>query len=180
MPGTPKLLLPFPDEPIIRRSVTHALESGVRPVAVVVESATGPIAGALEGLSVTILENPDAATGASTSIRVAAGWALALGSALVVTLGDEPGIDPQVVRRVADAWRADPLRSLRARYDDRVGHPVVLSDRALRAASDIAGDRGLGSHLDGPDDGELAIPGPAPIDVDTEPAYREALARLTH
>lgn len=175
-----KLLLLFPDRPIVRCSVERALESGVAPVGVVVDSVDGSVAEALHDLPVELLANPDTRNGAATSVRRAATWALERNSALVLTLADEPTLDPSVVRTLVDHWTAHERPMLRARYQDRPGHPVLLSRTALLEASGLEGDTGFGSRFQAEGADEVSIPGLAPIDIDDESDYQEALARLAH
>jgi molybdenum cofactor cytidylyltransferase len=63
----------------------------------------------------------------------------ALGGAekVIVTLGDEPLITPQVIARFVDE-RAPA----RATYDGRPGHPVSLGRKQLAAVSALTGDHG--------------------------------------
>jgi CTP:molybdopterin cytidylyltransferase MocA len=56
---------------------------------------------------------------------------------VVITLGDEPLITPQVVARFVDE-RAPA----RATYDGRPGHPVALAPKQLAAISGLTGDHG--------------------------------------
>jgi len=180
MGGTNKLLLPFPDLPVVRCSVERALESGVDPVGVVVDSPAGDVAGALEGLPIELLVNPEPESGVSTSVRRATVWALKRGSALVLTLADEPGLDPSAVEVVIERWVEADAPMVRARYEDRPGHPVLVSLSALQEVPVLRGDRGFGTWLRGARADEVSIPGRAPIDIDDEADYLAALARLAH
>lgn len=63
----------------------------------------------------------------------------ALGDAqrVIVTLGDQPLVTPEVIVRFLEA---EP--GTRATYDGRPGHPVVLGPKQLSAVKDLRGDRG--------------------------------------
>ena len=63
---------------------------------------------------------------------------------VIVTLGDEPLITPQVVARFVDE-RAPA----RATYDGRPGHPVALARKQLAAVRTLTGDRGARDLLVG-------------------------------
>lgn len=56
---------------------------------------------------------------------------------VIVTLGDQPLVSPEVVARFLDA-----PPGTRATYDGRPGHPVVLGPEQLRAVSRLRGDSG--------------------------------------
>lgn len=175
MGGAPKLLLPFGDGPLIRRPVEAARAAGLNDIAVVAGRESQEISRALDDLPATVVLNPDFATGQGSSVAVALGWAAERSDGLAILLGDEPDIDPDVIRSAVDAWLGFPTAALRVRYADRPGHPVIVP---LDSASPYrpVGDRGLMDLL--PRAVELAVDRPAPADIDTEDAYRAALARL--
>jgi CTP:molybdopterin cytidylyltransferase MocA len=56
---------------------------------------------------------------------------------VIVTLGDQPLVTPQVIRRFLDA-----APGTRATYDGRPGHPVVLGPEQLRKIDTLGGDHG--------------------------------------
>ena len=65
---------------------------------------------ALDGLPVRWVENPEAHEGMASSIRAGIAALPADAEAVVITLGDQPLIDRDVIRRVVAAWRAAPAR----------------------------------------------------------------------
>jgi CTP:molybdopterin cytidylyltransferase MocA len=71
--------------------------------------------------------------------------------AALVTLVDLPDVGPEVVRRVLAAWQAEgsgPDALVRATYDGRPGHPVLLGRQhwtPLRKR--LSGDVGAGPYL---------------------------------
>ena len=81
---------------------------------------------------------------------------------VIVTLGDEPLITPQVVARFA----SEPPGT-QAVYDGHPGHPVVLGPDHLRALVSLTGDRGARDLLAGGPKVELGGPGDMGRDVDT-------------
>jgi CTP:molybdopterin cytidylyltransferase MocA len=56
---------------------------------------------------------------------------------VIVTLGDQPLITPQVIARFLD--EPGPARAV---YNGRPGHPVVLGEQQIRAVQNLTGDRG--------------------------------------
>ncbi len=72
--------------------------------------------------------------------------ALADAAKVIVTLGDQPSITPQVIARFLD----EPSGA-RAVYNGRPGHPVALGPEQMRAAQGLTGDHGARELLgDGP------------------------------
>jgi len=173
-----KLLLPYRGEPLVRAPVTAALAAGFEEVGVVLGHEADGIAAVLADLPVRRIDNPRFAEGLSTSVALALDWAAGRAGAALLLLGDEPDVDPAVIRRLLEEWRARPTGACRTRYRDRAGHPVIV-EVGLGGA---AGDRGLRDRLapERPDVREVAVDGPAPADIDTPADYREAVARLPH
>jgi CTP:molybdopterin cytidylyltransferase MocA len=81
---------------------------------------------------------------------------------VIVTLGDEPLITPQVVARFVSA-----PPGTQAVYDGRPGHPVVLGPDHLRALLSLTGDRGARELLAEGNTIELGGLGDVGRDVDT-------------
>jgi molybdenum cofactor cytidylyltransferase len=65
-------------------------------------------------------------------------------SRVIVTLGDQPRITPEVIARFLD----EPPGT-RAVYEGRPGHPVVLGPVQMRAIAGLRGDRGASEILRG-------------------------------
>ncbi len=61
--------------------------------------------------------------------------------AVVVTLGDQPFITPQVIAGALD--HLEGYDAVRVVYGGTPGHPVVLGPRVLAAAGELAGDQGV-------------------------------------
>jgi molybdenum cofactor cytidylyltransferase len=84
-------------------------------------------------------------TGQAASLRCGASVLLAAGAGkVIVTLGDEPLLTPQLIGRFVDQ-----PGGTRAVYGGRPGHPVVLGAEQLQALSELTGDRGARGLLQG-------------------------------
>lgn len=177
--GGHKLLLPVGGRPVIRHVVDAALAARLEPVLVVVGHGARRLQAVLEDLPVEIVRNPDHAAGLSTSLAAARRALDDRAAAAVFLLADEPEIRPGAIERTIAAWRAGS-ELVRARYDDRPGHPVLVDARRLSLLDAARGDRGLGEVLarGGPRTTDVRIEGPAPADIDTRSDYDELLARL--
>jgi CTP:molybdopterin cytidylyltransferase MocA len=154
--STHKLLAAVGGRRVVDRVLDAVLGAGLDEVYVVV--------GALDldlPAGCTRVENPRWAEGLATSLRTGIDAAAAGGhGAVVVGLGDQPGVTAEAWRRVAAAGAPVAV----ATYGGVRGHPVRLAADVwpeLPATGD-AGARGL---LDG-DVAEVPCPG-SPADVDT-------------
>lgn len=86
---------------------------------------------------------PDWADGQSASLRFGV-RALPGASKVIVTLGDEPLVTPEVIRLFLDQ-----PGGTRAVYAGRPGHPVVLGPEQLAAIANLSGDQGARALLKG-------------------------------
>ena len=160
--STHKLLADIDGLPVVARAVEALLRAGVGPSAVV--SGAVPLGGVLPQ-GIVELANPRWQEGQATSLAVAVDWARGAGfGALVVGLGDQPGI-------LASAWRAVAAANMTpiavATYSGTRGHPVRLA-RSVWDRLPVRGDRGAGGVMaDSPElVTEVACDGDA-RDVDT-------------
>jgi molybdenum cofactor cytidylyltransferase len=85
----------------------------------------------------------DWAAGQSASLRCGV-RALAGASKVIVTLGDEPLLTPDVIARFVQQ-----PGGARATYHGRPGHPVVLGPAQLHAVAALHGDHGARGLLEG-------------------------------
>ncbi len=87
---------------------------------------------------------------------------------VAVFLGDTPRLETGVIEDVlAAAAAAPPAIPVRATYDGRPGHPVVLPRQILHAVEELTGDEGARELLDGGPVLLVAAGGPGGMDVDT-------------
>lgn len=94
--------------------------------------------------------------------------------AVVVTLGDQPGVTPQVIATVLDHMPGDHA-AVRAVYDASPGHPVLLKRRLFPTIATLRGDTGARDLLANVRVREVECAHLArPEDVDT-PEHLEAL-----
>jgi CTP:molybdopterin cytidylyltransferase MocA len=86
--------------------------------------------------------------GQAASLRSGVAALADLVEAIVITLGDQPSIDPRAIDRVLAA-RDGASVAVRASYDGRPGHPVVLERDLFEAVARLRGDQGARSLLSG-------------------------------
>jgi CTP:molybdopterin cytidylyltransferase MocA len=138
--GGTKQLAELRGRPLLEYAVETMLAvPALDPVIVVLGHAADEIRRAVDFGEAEVVVARDWADGQSASLRrgiEAAGEA----DALVVTLGDQPFITPQVIAASLD--QLDGYEAVRATYDGKPGHPVVLGRAVLDAAGELAGDQG--------------------------------------
>nr|WP_284286145.1 NTP transferase domain-containing protein [Alicyclobacillus fastidiosus] len=113
--GRQKLLLPMPDgRPILRATIDAACGTSAAGVLLVIGEDGEKLAEAVAGAPVTVLRNPRASEGQSTSLHVAVAALIHLrASAGVFMLADQPEISPSRFRRSCKATRRAARRLCR-------------------------------------------------------------------
>ena len=168
--GDHKLLAQIDGTPIIRMCATVALDSGVGRVIVVTGANADNVAASLIGLNLDIVHAPAFADGMSASLKRGV-EALRSAAAIVVTLGDQPGVKVEAIRRVVARWHETNAQIVVARYadDDRPAHPVLFAAPVYRELMALAGDVGARSVITRDPRRVAAAPldWNAPRDVDT-------------
>jgi molybdenum cofactor cytidylyltransferase len=165
---THKLLTPIEGRPLVVRAVGAAVEAAIGPVIVVAGAVDLTDALADAGLvdQVTVVLNGSWREGQATSLQVAISAADRPDlDAVVVGLGDQPGIPAEAWRLVAEA---DPAAAIAvATYDGRPRHPVRLARRVWPDLLTI-GDEGARSLMARRPElvMEISCPG-RPADIDT-------------
>lgn len=164
--GGAKQLAELDGRPLLEHAVTAAQAALARVIVVLGAHAEVVRAGTdLAGAEVVVCA--DWEEGLAASLR--AGLA-ALGDvrAVVVLLGDQPGVSSEAI-----AWIAAQSGTCRAVYADTPGHPVKLAGKELRRARTLTGDTGARELLRTARGVECS-PLADPRDVDT-PADLEAI-----
>lgn len=199
--GRPKLLLPAPQGNVLQQTVHQALSPGCCRVAVIT-AKNGPIkrahlkvrpelwAGAEARMAsgsnnvqpppleaVEWLETDASVRGLGASLAAGVRQLRARHSpaAILVLLGDQPEMKPEVIRRVADTFRETGAWIVQARYEDRPAHPVLFAASLFAELAELNGDVGAKELLRKYEERIVYAdaPGPAPSDIDTPEDYRE-------
>ncbi len=170
MGGPNKLIATLRGKPIARIVAEAALASRAASVTVVTGNVADRVEGALAGLNVKAVHNPDYAEGLSTSLRTGiAGLPPDIDGAIVL-LADMPDVDAASIDRLIDAFdpEAGALIVVPTSGGKR-GNPVVWSSRFFPDLAAVQGDTG-GRHLIGANPDavvEVEIGRSVTLDIDT-------------
>ena len=174
--GRPKQTLPFGDTTLLGRVVADVERSSLERVVVVVEPELATqVPGLGPGRSVRVA--PDTRSdGCSGSLHAGLSEAGEC-EAVMLLLGDMPGVDAAVIDAVAADWRRDRPWAMVTSYRDGLGHPFVFAEPAFPELLALHGDKAVWKLLDQHPDriAQSPQPGPRPADIDTEADYRSAL-----
>lgn len=156
-----------------RPLLEYALEAmrGVSPRVVVLGHAADEILARVDLHGAEPVVCDDWADGQAASLRCGL-TALRSVDAVVVVLGDQPGITPAAIAAVIES--AGDEDAVRATYHGTPGHPVLVRRSLLARADELRGDSGFRDLLRDATVREVEIGALAdPTDIDT----REELAR---
>ncbi|MCJ8518206.1 molybdenum cofactor cytidylyltransferase [Pseudorhizobium tarimense] len=177
--GAPhKLLAEFEGVPLVRRSAEMLCRSQAQPVVVVTGHRRHEIDTALSGLDVTLVFNPDYATGLGGSL--ATGFSLPqVGECqgVLVMLADMPQVTADHVDRLIEAFRqTDAASVVRASHNGKRGNPIILPRATYEAVRRLQGDVGARAIIEnsGLPIIDVEIGPAAHLDVDTPDAVQAA------
>ncbi|MET3950063.1 nucleotidyltransferase family protein [Arthrobacter sp. UYEF36] len=185
--GRPKQLLPYGHGVLLDAVLATARDCGFDQTVLALGGAAGEVQRAVDTTGCEIVLNPDFGEGCSSSIAAGITALHPDTVAAVLLLGDQPGVRAVTVRALLERLFSGGERTGRGapgiavcRYDDGVGHPLAFTRRMLPELGSLHGDKAVWKLLEqrAGDVVELPVPGPIPLDVDTEEDYRRVLAGL--
>jgi molybdenum cofactor cytidylyltransferase len=143
MGPTNKLLEDFHGEPIVHHIVRAAIESVAKAVIVVTGHQRDEVQGALSGLDVVMVDNPDYASGLASSLRTGLAALSADIDGVFIALGDMPEITAAHLNQLAAAFDPTEHRAIvtPVRHGKR-GNPVLWARQFFAEMATATGDTG--------------------------------------
>ena len=176
--GTPKQLLSFRGQTLLRRAALAALGAGCRPVIVVTGAHAEQTRVELRGLDVREAFNARWETGMASSVRAGVGAlaeADAEARAVVLMLCDQPYVTGEVIASLVAAHRACGSPVVASRYGGGLGVPALFDRTVFAELARLEGAAGAKQVIRKYASEAGFVPFPAgEIDVDTP----EDFARL--
>jgi molybdenum cofactor cytidylyltransferase len=180
--GRPKQTLPLGDTTLLGWAVRSAEASRLDRVVVVLGGAADHAAASLGTGRATTVHNDAYGTGCASSLLAGLDAAGDTTAAIVMLLGDMPGVDHHIIDTVVTAWQAHPTWAAVTEYDDdRLGHPFVFSADAFATLRTLHGDKAVWKIVDAepePRVRRIRIRRPLPRDVDTWDDYLQVCEEL--
>lgn len=173
--GQSKQLVEIAGEPLVRRQARLLLALEPVCVAVVTGAMAREVGGLLQGLDLTLVHNAawQRGIGSSLACGIRAMPEQVRGALLLLT--DQYRIGPDDLRRLVEAWAADPQGAVTASWDTQRGPPVVFPRALFGRVSRLQADTGARAVLRAFRGRQMTVPMPnAAFDLDT-PADLEAL-----
>jgi molybdenum cofactor cytidylyltransferase len=177
--GEPKQLLAYGSGTLLDHTLDTARASGFDQLLVALGGSSEEVRRGVDLSGVEVVENPDFGEGCSSSIAAGLGAVDDRAEALILMLGDQPGVTPETVRTLI-AGRGEGTRLAICRYDDGRGHPIAFGRAMFGQLAELHGDKAVWKLLDrgGDEVVEVPVAGPIPRDVDTREDYEAVLAEL--
>jgi molybdenum cofactor cytidylyltransferase len=177
--GEHKLLALLRGAPLVRLSVSAAIDAGIGAVVVVTGAEARRVERALAGLDVRIVHEPGYADGMATSLRRGVRAVSADNDAIAIALGDQPLVRPEAYRRLVHVWQDSGAHIVVPRYagHDGPAHPVLFAAAVFDELRALSGDSGAREVIvrEPSRVATASLEWNGPIDVDTP----EDLIRLT-
>ena len=133
--GRPKQLLPFQGTTLLRHAAQLALETGSRPVVVVVGAEAEACEQQIEDLPVAAVRNEHWSRGMGSSLRIGIEMLEKISpetEAVLIMLHDQPRIPVHALSKLVELWQPGGPKIATARYEGELGVPAVF-DRTLFA-----------------------------------------------
>lgn len=176
--GQPKQLLPFKGDTLLGWVIKQAeLATELDEVVVVLGRAAEEIREKVVFGNAKVVENPVFGEGCASSYRAGI-EALDPGSdAIMILLGDQPGVDPETINRMADEWRRGDGQIAIASYRGRKGHPMLFARPLFDKLVVLHGDKAAWKLVDANPDlvREIPFDRPFPEDINTVEDFQQAI-----
>jgi molybdenum cofactor cytidylyltransferase len=175
--GSPKQLLPFGGTTLLGQVVRNANASSVDRTVVVLGRASGALRDAIDFGRAEVVENTAYGTGCASSLLAGLDAAGDDCEALLLLLGDQPGVSPGFIDRALSVWKSERPWAAVCSYRGGLGHPFVFSREAFGDLGGLHGDKAVWKLIEAYPEriGKIGIDAALPPDVDTPEDYERAL-----
>jgi molybdenum cofactor cytidylyltransferase len=175
--GRPKQTLPLGDTTVLGWVMRDVEGSSLEQVVLVVGGAADEAVAGLTLRRAQVVYNEAYGEGCAASLLAgldAAGDC----EAIMLLLGDMPGVDSPLIDEIRRGWEAERPWAAVTDYDGGLGHPFVFSAAAFPSLRRLHGDKAVWKLVDGYPERvhRLPVARPLPLDVDTWSDYDEVTA----
>lgn len=140
--GRPKMTLPWGETTVIGQVVQVLDQAGVDEIVVVTGGSRQQVEAALSGLPVHVSFNSRFAEDEMLfSLKTGLSGLGAEIEAALVVLGDQPQVQPQVVRKILETYQQTAASLIIPSYQMHRGHPWLLARSLWHSILDLQSDR---------------------------------------
>ena len=174
-----KQLLPWRETTMLGWVVTRAEASLLDEVVVVVGHEAEAVRRHVALQRARFVEAPDFHEGCTSSIRAGLQALHPQSAAVVLILGDQPGIESETIAAVVEGWHHWQTPIVRMSYRGHSGHPMLFTKALFGQLKALHGDKGVwklcDTHLAWVH--EVEVDQPYPGDVNTWEDYTSLTSR---
>jgi molybdenum cofactor cytidylyltransferase len=166
--GSAKQLVRIGDRPLLTLIAGRAAEVVGHALIVVLGARAAELAPLLKHSPGSVVVNRDWREGLASSIRAGVGRLPASCAGVLLVLADQACVTAQDLRRLAGAWRRQPLAVAAARYRGTLGAPAIFPRHLFGELRELRGDSGARALLRRHGDHLVKVPMvSAAFDLDT-------------
>ena len=175
--GEPKQLLPFAGTTLLGWVVSQAQQAmGLDELVVVLGRSADEIRERVDFGNASVVENRVFTEGCASSYRAGIAALDSHAEAIMIILGDQPGITPEIIDCLAEEWSKTDAPIAICSYEGRRGHPMIFARRLFDQLEVLHGDKAAWKLVDAYANSllEVQLAVPFPEDINT----REDFERL--
>jgi molybdenum cofactor cytidylyltransferase len=147
--GQPKQLLPFRGTTLLGWTIAQAEASdALDEVLVILGHASNTMLASVGLRRARPVLNPEFGEGCAASYRTGLAAADRRAAGVMILLSDQPGVDVEVIGRIATAWRADGGKIVIASYQGVPGHPLLFDRQLFPDLAALHGDKAAWRLID--------------------------------
>ena len=175
--GTPKQLLRYQGNSLLRNTVESAVSSVCKPVVVVLGANAQQIAPEVNIPSVRAVENSDWHMGMGSSIRRGVLEITTFSDtvdAAIITVCDQPFLSPAIINHLVATYHSTGKPIIASRYADTLGVPVLFQHTFFSELTTLNEKVGAKKLINKHRSQVFSIPFPlGAIDIDTPKDYQQ-------
>jgi molybdenum cofactor cytidylyltransferase len=166
--GSAKQLVRIGDRPLLSLIAGRTAEVVGQALLVVLGAQAAELAPLLKHSPGSVVVNRDWREGLASSIRAGIGRLPPSCAGVMLVLADQACVTAEDLRRLAGAWRRQPLTVAAAQYGGALGAPAIFPRHLFSELSELRGDSGARVLLKRHADGLVKVPmTSAAFDLDT-------------
>lgn len=174
--GSPKQLLPLKNTTLLQHSLDVAIDSGIRPIVVILGSGAEGIERKIVARTATVVINEGWQEGMASSLRCGLKVLLAQYptlDALILMVCDQPFITPEILKNLVNAHAESGKPIITCSYGNTFGPPTLFSKKHFEELMLLKGDTGARSIINRHLQEVEVIPfADGNLDIDTESDYK--------
>jgi len=141
--GTQKMIMPYGKSTILETVIDNVLNSKVDHIVVVLGADQDKIRSTIEGKPVQISYNRDHENGMLSSVICGIRSLPADADTALIFLGDQPGIPPEIINAVIDAYNDELKGIVIPVHNYRRGHPLLVDMKYRKKLESLDLEEGL-------------------------------------